>query len=93
MRTLARLTLGFVIAAVLVYTADAAWVRLRLANHREATSTVQVRILLAVPQKGGRVEYIPGDPQTQTCVLSMFPHLGFEPCWYVTRHTRKQVNY
>jgi hypothetical protein len=62
-------------------------------SHRDPTRTVQLRVLLAVPQKSGRLEHIPADPQTQTCVDAWFPHLGFEPCWYVTRHARKQINY
>ena len=63
------------------------------ANHRDPTGTVKVRVLLAVPQKGGRTEYIPGDTETKTCVHSLFPQLGLQPCWYAERHTRKQINY
>jgi len=80
-------------AVILVYAADAAWVRLRMLARRDPTSTVQVRVTLAVPQKSGRVEFIPGGTEVQSCVRAMFPHLGLEPCWYVERHTRRQIDF
>jgi hypothetical protein len=88
-----RITASIAIAAALVYAADAAWVRLRRANHHDPTSAVQVRVMLAVPQKSGRVEFIPGGTETKSCVHALFPHLGLDPCWYVERHTRKQVDF
>jgi len=27
----------------------------------------------------------------QTCVRSLFPHLGFSPCWYVNREKLQRV--
>jgi hypothetical protein len=32
-----------------------------------------------------------GDPQTELCVRSLFPHLGHSPCWYVSRRTVKII--
>jgi hypothetical protein len=93
MRIIYRVAAGIAIAVVLVYAADAAWVRLRMANHQDPTSAIQVRVMLAVPQKNGRIEFTPGNTETQSCVRSWFPHLGLEPCWYVERHTRKQVDF
>lgn len=87
MRTFARAGIGTAILVVVVYLADAAWARAR------PTGSVQVRVLLAVPQKGNRVEFIPGDTEIKSCVHALFPHLGLEPCWYLERHTHKQVNY
>jgi len=52
-----------------------------------------VRVMLAVPQKNGRIEFAPGTTETRYCVHSWFPHLGLAPCWYLERHTRKQVNF
>jgi hypothetical protein len=55
-------------------------------------STIQITKFYAIPQKSGKTEYEPGEPETQTCVNSMFPHLGYSPCWYVRRHKTQQVN-
>jgi len=49
--------------------------------------------MLGVPQKNNRVEFIPGGTVTEPCLLSVLPHLGLSPCWYVERHTRREVDY
>jgi hypothetical protein len=50
--------------------------------------------LLAIPQKGNRVEFaldaqspMVSDP----CVHSLFPHFGYIPCWYVSRNALKPI--
>ncbi len=93
MRLLLRLAAGFVVALGLAYAADAAWVSLRSTDHRPPTRTVQIHVMLAVPQKNNRVEFIPGGTETRTCLSSLFPHSGLAPCWWVERHTRKEVDY
>jgi hypothetical protein len=92
-RGLLRALFGIVIVLVLVYLLDYAWLRLRVARGLEAFDTLQVELVDQVPQKGNRAEYIPEAPQTQTCVRSIFPHLGDQPCWYLRRHTQQQVNF
>ena len=50
--------------------------------------------LLAIPQKGNRVEYIL-DAVTPTesdpCVHSLFPHFGYTPCWYINRRAKTPI--
>jgi len=53
---------------------------------------VQINKYYAVPQKNGKTEFEPGEPETQTCVNTIFPHLGYSPCWYVKRHRNQQIN-
>ena len=53
---------------------------------------MQINKYYAVPQKNGKTEFEPGEPETQTCVNSIFPHLGYSPCWYVKRHKNQQTN-
>jgi hypothetical protein len=53
---------------------------------------VQIRRYYAVPQKNGRTEFSPAEPESRTCVHSLFPHLGCSPCWYVNRHTQKRID-
>jgi hypothetical protein len=48
-----------------------------------------VRTLYAVPRKDGKAELDFGDPETQTCVHSLFPHLGYDPCWYTKRQNQQ----
>jgi hypothetical protein len=60
---------------------------------RDPLSVVQINKIYTVPQKGGKTEYEPGEPDTETCVNALFPHLGYNPCWYVDRHRNQQIDY
>jgi hypothetical protein len=74
------------------YLADYAVLRFRLATNRGATSSVTVRPVYAVPQKNRSTEFLLGDPEDQTCVNSLFPHMGDSPCWYLRSHKEQQIN-
>jgi hypothetical protein len=84
-----RVLFGVLLAALLLYGAD----RVSLALRKTPVRSVEVETMLEVPQKSGRVEYIPGGTETRTCVQSLFPHLGSPPCWYLERHRRRAVHY
>jgi hypothetical protein len=82
--------------AAVVYLGDYAVVRLRAANPRwgNAFGSVQVVRLYAIPLKNGRVDYELDALQpevTVTCVRALFPHLGYQPCWYVRRQSQKPI--
>lgn len=54
--------------------------------------SVQVQPYYAIHQKNGKTEFdysVP--PETQTCVASMLPHFGSNPCWYVTKHKTREI--
>jgi hypothetical protein len=76
----------------LLYAGDYASVRFHIPRSRETTSTVEVQPYYAVPLKGGKTEFMFLKPENQVCVNSLFPHLGYNPCWYVRRHRDKPVN-
>jgi hypothetical protein len=84
---------GFAVAAVVVYAADGAGVWLRTLAHRDPTGTVPVAVMLAVPQKNGRIEFIPSGTVAQACIHAAFPHYGLNPCWFVEGHTRRTVRF
>jgi hypothetical protein len=80
----------------IVYAGDYAVVRSRAAYPRlgDAFASVQVVRLLAIPLKNGRTEYELDALQPQvtvTCVRALFPHLGYQPCWYVRRQSQKPI--
>lgn len=82
--------------AAVVYAGDYAVVRLRAAYPRlgNAFGAVQMVRLLAIPLKNGRVDYELDAQQpeaTVTCVRALFPHLGYQPCWYVRRQSQKPI--
>ncbi len=85
---LTRIAIVLVASVVVLYVGDYVVMKFR----SEPTGTCQITKLYAVPQKDGKTEYEAGDPETQTCANSIFPHLGYSPCWYVKRHKMQQVN-
>ena len=86
---LKRIAICVVVLVSILYIGDFISVKFR----HDPTSVVQINTIYAVPQKGGKTEYEPGDPVSETCVNAIFPHLGYDPCWYVSRHRNQQVNY
>jgi hypothetical protein len=80
----------------IVYAGDYAVVRSCAAYPRlgDVFASVQVVRLLAIPLKNGRTEYELDALQPQvtvTCVRALFPHLGYQPCWYVRRQSQKPI--
>jgi hypothetical protein len=88
----------FAVAAVslclflaMVYAADYLVVRYRVAKKRNAFGVVQVDRYYAIHKKGGKIEFNYDGTETQTCVHSVFPHLGYSPCWYAAGRTEKRI--
>ena len=87
------------IAALIVLTAavfvvDLVWLQIRIGhNPNSAFDSVQVDLVDVVPLKGSKAEYLPQGIEAQTCVRSLFPHKGDQPCWYLRRHAQQQVNF
>ena len=79
-----------VLALLLLYAGDYISARFRLPNDRQTLGSVDVQVMWAIKQKNGRIDYQLGDTETRPCLYSLFPHLGYTPCWYLTRH-RNQV--
>jgi hypothetical protein len=86
-----RVVLILLAAVAVLYFGDYASVKFQIPN-RPQTRDVQIRPMIAVPEKGNKLEYILGDPVVQTCSTSLFPQLGYQPCWYVTRHKEQTIN-
>jgi hypothetical protein len=61
---------------------------------RHIPGSVHTDRLYAIPLKNGNVEYELDARQpevTVTCVRALFPHLGYQPCWYVRRNSQKPI--
>ncbi|HUP04261.1 MAG TPA: hypothetical protein VMU19_09745 [Bryobacteraceae bacterium] len=85
--------LAFLVALSLaaLYGGDYVAARFRIPNNRQTLGSVQVRTSYAVTLKSGKVEYTLGDWETETCLRSLFPHLGYQPCWRLRRNPVKVV--
>jgi hypothetical protein len=86
---LRRALLGIAAAVLLVYVGDAVVLRMRMPA---GLDSIPVHPYYAIPQKDGKTEFVLADPDTRTCARSLFPQLGYSPCWYVRRHLQVQIN-
>jgi hypothetical protein len=80
----------------IIYFGDYLAVRLRASYPRLGTAfgSVHMDRVYAIPLKNGSVEYELDARQpevTVTCVRALFPHLGYQPCWYVRRNSQKPI--
>jgi hypothetical protein len=92
-----RILGGLVGALVLVYVGDYAYLRVRMlrptpSDPFESMSRTRV---LAIPQKSGKLDYQIDQTQpveTLTCVHSLFPHYGDQPCWYLKPRLNQPIS-
>jgi len=91
MKLLLRIVLVLVGVAVLIYGGDYLALRVPIPPSRAQYDSVTVRPTYDVALKSGKSDLYFLDPQQVTCVNSLFPHFGFEPCWYLRGHTHPQV--
>jgi hypothetical protein len=82
--------------AVLIFAAlyggDYVMVRFRIPRSRNPLGSVTVQRYYSVMKKDGKPDYYFQPPQTETCVQSLFPHLGYSPCWYLDRHKVQKIS-
>lgn len=85
---------GLVVVAALLaltYVIDDLAVRYRLTRHVADDPLDTVSLYYATRLKNGTIEIFYTEPVTETCVRSLFPHLGLAPCWYLRRQHVKLV--
>jgi hypothetical protein len=91
-RALAITVLSALTLTVLAYLIDYAVFRYRVASNRNPYGQVLVQSYDAVGEKSGKTEFIFNPPENQTCAHALFPQSGYEPCWYLQRHSEPRTN-
>lgn len=69
-----------------IFAADDLSLRFRIPNNREPFGTVKVKQYMAIPQKGGKFQFVFQGMEERQCVNALFPHMGSQPCWYLEKH-------
>src|ERR1041385_3501206 len=88
LRYLRRIILIVVVFSGITFLVD--YVKLRTTPN--AFAAVMIKRYYVVGLKNGRKEISMAEPEKQMCVNSVFPHLGYYPCWYLRRHDTKQID-
>lgn len=76
---------------VVVYASDYSLLRYRMKKDNGAAAVGTVTSYYATALKDGRLQIFTDQPQTETCVHSLFPHSGLRPCWYASRNNVKTI--
>ena len=90
-RVFLRLIGTIVLFGALVYAADYLSLRLKIPPSRQPFGSVIVQPYYAIHEKNGKTEYDFKDPEPESCVNSLLPHLGYLPCWYLQRHPERKI--
>ena len=80
-------------AVIGTYLADYVSLRIRMV-HRTSTNPIEVlkfQPTYAIARKDGQAEFDFGDTTRETCVHTLFPHVGYAPCWYVKRTSQTPI--
>ena len=83
-----RILAATALAGVILYAGDYACLR----RKREQLGSVAIKRIYAVKMRNRKTEYLPDEPAQEACVHSLFPQMGYAPCWYVTRHSVQRIN-
>jgi len=75
----------------LVYLGDYVSIRYRIPHNRAQFGSVTVNQLYVIHEKPNKVEYQLAPSVGETCVYSLFPHMGYPPCWYLSRHSEQRI--
>lgn len=86
-RILGRGLLGLAGLVAVSYACDYGYAKARNAPFAD----VQIERYLAIAEHFNKIGYEPTTPVTERCVYSLFPHFGYAPCWYLTRHTVRYI--
>jgi hypothetical protein len=79
--------------AAVVYAVDFVWFEYRMRNAKPSDPLETVTFYYATAMKNGKVEVFYDQPQTQTCVHTLFPHQGYTPCWRLGRSGIQRISF
>ena len=93
LKIVSRVLIAAIALLVLSFCGDYLVAKYRVSkNPSGSLEAVKIQPMYIIPHKDSRAEYVFGDPQTQTCVHSIFPHFGYSPCWYVKKNTQPVIS-
>lgn len=91
-KTLLKWIAGVLVAsALLVYAGDFLWFEYRMHDAKSNNPLQTITLYYATAMKNGKVEVFYDQPQTATCVHSIFPHAEHLPCWHFNRSGVQRV--
>ena len=87
-----RILFIIILALAVLYVGDYLSLHYKIPKGRAQFGVVRIQSYYAVGLKSGKTEFMFLGPKNQTCVNSLFPHLGYSPCWYLKRKKTQRIN-
>ena len=87
-----RILFIVLLALAVLYVGDYLSLRCRIPKGRAQFGVVKIQSYYAVGLKSGKTDFMFLGPKNQTCVHSLFPHIGDSPCWYLNRKKVQRIN-
>jgi hypothetical protein len=75
-----------------LYIGDYIVIRFRIWRNMNPFGQITVQPYYAIHEKNNKTEYDSAPTEIDTCINALFPHLGYNPCWYVTRHRERVID-
>ncbi len=88
-----RMLIIVVLLISILYVCDYGSVRYRIPRTHDPFGIVKIQRYYAVPKKNGKPDFYFEEPENQTCVHSLFPQLGYIPCWYLNRKKAQRIDF
>ena len=82
---LKRALISAALGTAVLFVGDWIWFSHRSGSPGGALGSVTYYFASAL--KDGKAEVYFDQPQTETCARSLFPHAGYNPCWYENRRS------
>jgi hypothetical protein len=93
LKILQKVLVTVVVLAGVAYAGDYLQLRYRVWRNANPFGSIQVERYYAVHEKNNKVEFMfPHETQNQDCVHSLFPHMGYSPCWYLNRNREQRID-
>jgi hypothetical protein len=86
-----RISVAVIVWLALLYAVDYALLRHKMANPDQTVAFGTITSFYGTATKGGKMEIFTDQPQTETCVHSLFPHSGYRACWYISHGSVNQI--
>lgn len=82
---------GLALLTGLLYAGDYVSIRYRIPHNRAQFGSVTVTRLYVIHEKNKKLEYQLAPSGDEPCSHSLFPQLGYPPCWFLSRHTEQRI--
>ncbi|HUJ81289.1 MAG TPA: hypothetical protein VLW83_05370 [Candidatus Acidoferrales bacterium] len=75
------------LAAGLAYICDSLYIRHKMTGANSSEAFGNVQFYPATKLKNGKLDIYLESPENEVCIHALFPHYGYNPCWYAKRNT------